>query len=220
MATVSITATARTKFGKSATRKIRFAGQMPGIVYRAGQPVTHISLNPHDLENAFRKTMDRNTLVELTLDGDTKTCLVRDAQRDPVNQALRHVDFYELDMSKPIVVEVPVKTKGIAPGMELGGVLRLIKRSLSVRCSPEAIPSGIMVDITGLEIDDYVRVSAVTAPNGAEILAETDFNVLAVVGRRIELEVEPEVEDVEGEEGVEGAEGAEGAEEGSEESGD
>jgi large subunit ribosomal protein L25 len=216
MATVSIIATARTEFGKSATRKLRFAGQLPGSVYRAGQPATHISLNPHELENGFRKTMDRNTLVEITVDGDTRTCLVQEAQRDPVNQSLRHVDFYELDMSNPVEVEVPVKTFGIAPGMELGGVLRLIKRTLTVRCKPEAIPDGIMVDITGMEIDDYVRVSALTAPEGSEILAETDFNVLAVVGRRIALEVEPEEVEVEGE----GEEGAEGAGEGSEESGE
>ena len=211
MATVRINATPRTKFGKSATRKLRFAGQMPGIVYRAGEPATHISLDPHTLEQAFRKTQDRNTLVEISVDGDTKTCLVREAQRDPVNQALRHIDFYELDMTVDVEVEVPVKTEGIAPGIEIGGVLRLIRRSLTVRSKPTAIPEAIMVDISGLEIDDYVKVSAVSAPDGAEILAESDFNVLAVVGRRIAIEVEPEVDS---------AEGGETEEEASEESGE
>ncbi len=67
MATVSINASTRTEFGKNAARKIRFAGQLPGVVYKAGEEAMHIALDPHELENAFRKTMNPNTVVELRI---------------------------------------------------------------------------------------------------------------------------------------------------------
>ena len=188
MATVSINASARNDFGKSAARKIRFAGQLPGVVYSAGSEATHIALDPHELENAFRKTNNRNTLVELSVDGDTKTCLVRETQRDPVSARLIHIDFYEVTEGVDVNVQVPVRPVGTARGMTIGGVLRTIRRTLNVRCKPADIPSGIEIDITKLNIDDYVKVSAVAAPAGVEIVFAEDFNVLAIVGRRVAVE--------------------------------
>jgi large subunit ribosomal protein L25 len=206
MATVSINASSRTDFGKSAARKLRAAGQLPCVIYRNGEAATHIALNPHELEQAFRKTMNRNTLVALTVDGNTKTCLVRETQRDPVDKALKHVDFVELDLKDDVLVEVSVRAEGVAKGMTIGGKLQIIRRSVQVRCKPADIPDALIVDITDLELGDYVKVSEISAPKGSKIIASDDFNLLAIVGRRggdleDEAPVEEEVEAAEEETG-------------------
>ena len=92
MATVSLSATPRTDFGKGAARKIRAQGLLPAVIYRAGQPATSIVLDPLALETAFRRSGNRNTLVDLGVDGSNYVCLVKETQRDPVSAVLLHVD--------------------------------------------------------------------------------------------------------------------------------
>ncbi len=211
MPTVTINASPRNELGKGAARKIRAAGQLPAIVYRAGDAATSIMLDPHELEQAFAKTNNRNTLVDLQMEGNSRLCLVRSTQRDPVSQLLNHVDFYEVRDEDAVTVQVPVTVTGEAQGIVMGGVLKIIRRSLDVTCLPGDIPECIELDISALGMDEFIRVSSVAAPKGCTILAPNDYNVVGVVGRRVALELE-EVEVAEGEEGAEGAEGEEGEE--------
>jgi large subunit ribosomal protein L25 len=193
MATMSLSATTRTNSGKGAARKIRALGQIPAIIYRAGQPATSVSINPNDLENAFRRTGNRNTLVDIGVDGKNFICLVKHAQREPGVDVLLHVDFYEVSADEAVNVVVPVRSFGKSLGEVAGGRLHVIRRDLTVRCKPGDIPESVDVDITNLEIGDFVRVSGVTPPAGAEIISQIDFNVVTILGKREDLEVEEEV---------------------------
>jgi len=218
MATVSLNASSRNDLGKGAARKIRAQGLLPAVIYRAGQSSTTVSLDPNELETAFRRSGNRNTLVSIGVDGKTFTCLVKATQRDPVTANLIHVDFYEVDADVEVMVRVPVKPTGKAIGVTAGGKLRLIRRDLDVRCKPDSIPASVNVDVSKLNIGDFVRVSTVPAPAGAEIVAPNDFNILTVVGKRgarVAVEEEPE----EGAEAVDGG-GAVEAEGSSEEAGE
>jgi len=195
MATVSLNASSRNDLGKGAARKIRAQGLLPAVIYRAGQSSTSVSLDPNELETAFRRSGNRNTLVSIGVDGKTFTCLVKATQRDPVTANLIHVDFYEVDADVEVMVRVPVKPTGKAIGVTAGGKLRLIRRDLDVRCKPDSIPASVNVDVSKLNIGDFVRVSTVPAPAGAEIVAPNDFNILTVVGKRgarVAVEEEPE----------------------------
>jgi large subunit ribosomal protein L25 len=212
MATVSLSANPRNENGKGAARKLRAQGLMPAVIYRAGQAATSISLDPHALELAFHKTNNRNTLVEIGVDGSTFTCLVKATQRDPITSGLLHVDFFEVDNSEDVLVVVPVASTGKALGEVAGGQLRLIKRDLKVRCKPNVIPDTVLVDVSELNIGDFVRVSGVQAPAGTEIIAANDFNIITVIGKRGALEDE-ELE-------AEGADEAAGEEGTSEEAGE
>jgi len=222
MEAVSIPANSRDDFGKGAARKARAKGLLPAIIYRAGQPVTTISLDPHDLENAFRKTGNRNTLVDLGVDGSNYICLVKDTQRDPLSTSLVHVDFYQVMESEAVTVMVPAEPVGKAEGEVAGGKLRLIRRDLKVRCKPGDIPATVQFDVTEMIVGDYFRVSEIVPPKGVEILAHADFNVATVLGKRdLELEVEPpdtgeeageEAGEDAGEDGAEDADASEGAE--------
>lgn len=194
MSSVSLNAASRTDIGKGAARKIRAQGLLPAVIYRAGQPATSVSLDPNELETAFRRSGNRNTLVTLGVDGKSYTCLVKVTQRDPVTANLLHVDFYEVDDNEEVVVRVPVNPTGRAAGVTAGGKLRLIRRDLDVRCKPASIPATVDVDVTSLNVGDIIRVSAVPAPEGTEIVAPNDFNILTVVGKRGAVELEEEVE--------------------------
>ena len=211
MATVSLSATSRTEIGKGAARKIRALGQIPAIIYRAGQPATSVTIDPHALETAFRRSGNRNTLVDVSVDGNSFTCLVKKTQREPGSDVLLHVDFYEVDAGETVTVMVPVTSTGKSEGEEEGGKLRIICRDLMVRCKPGDIPAAVEVDVSPLSIGDFVRVSGITAPSGTEIIAPNDFNVITVIGKRLDLEEEEAAAEAVDAEGAEDSTETDGA---------
>lgn len=187
MATVSLDAQLRTTTGKGAARKARAAGSLPAVVYRAGLNATPISIDPEAIEIAFLKTGDRNTLIELEIAGDGKrTCLVREAQRNPSTRRLEHVDFFEVTPDDVVTVTVKMNPVGTAVGTKLGGRLQVIRRTLDVRCKPAFIPSTVDVDVSEMEVNTFIRASQVVPPTGCELVFDTDFNVVAVLGKRVE----------------------------------
>lgn len=220
MATVTLNATIREKTGKGAARKARGQGQCPAVVYRGGDVATPISIDPNVLELSFIKSQNRNTLVELEMDGGNRLCLVREAQRHPVSRRILHVDFYEVKADEVVTVDVPIVTKGTAQGVKLGGMIRTVRRSLPVLCKPADIPDAIEVDISKMLVGDTKHISDIAVPPGCTIDAPDHFVVLALLGKRA-LEADLALpEEEEGAEVGEGAEGEEGAEGGEEEGGD
>jgi large subunit ribosomal protein L25 len=202
METMSLNATVRTEFGKGAARKIRKAGDLPAVVYRGGGEALSVIIRNDDLEAIFRRTMNRNTLIKLETGDSNRVCLVRDVQRHPVSQAIRHVDFYEVAEKEDLEVKVRVTTRGTAKGINLGGRLRIIRRELHVICRPADIPTQVEVDVTELEVDDILRISEVEAPKGCRFVFTEDFNLISVVGKRA-AELDELDEETEGEGGGE-----------------
>lgn len=197
MATVSMDASLRTATGKGGARKARAAGGLPAVVYRGGATATPITVDPDSIELAFAKTGDRNTLVVLDIGGDRKrTCLVKDVQRHPVSRRLEHLDFYEVEDEQYVTVEVLVRPVGEAVAYKLGGRLQTARRSLFVRSKPADIPGTVDIDVTAMDVGDLIRVSQVSAPANTEIIFGNDFNVLAMIGKPLEI-VEDEDEDEE-----------------------
>lgn len=184
MATVSLNATSRTEMGKGPARKVRAQGLIPAVVYRGGGTATSITINPLEIENAFRRTGNRNTLVDIGVEGSNFLCLVKSTQRDPVTAELLHIDFFQVEDNEEVSVKVPVVPTGKAAGVTAGGRLQVIVRDLQVRCKPADIPDNVPVDVSPLNIGDFLRVSSVPAPSNTEILAPNDFNVVAVLGKR------------------------------------
>lgn len=185
MASVNLDASLRTSTGKGAARKLRAAGRLPAVVYSAGQPARSISINPTELELALQRTQNRNTLIHLKVEGDgVASCLIREAQRHPVSRALEHVDFYQVGDDQLCSVNVKVVPVGTAIGTKLGGKLQLVRREMQVECKPADIPEAIKVDVTNLEVNAYIRASAVVPPPGCKLVFSGDFNVVTVVGKR------------------------------------
>jgi large subunit ribosomal protein L25 len=111
-----------------------------------------------------------------------------------------HIDFYEVAMDRKIRINVPVVPIGKAKGVELGGILQVIRRELEVLCLPTNIPASFEVDITELDVGDSVHVEDIPHGEDVEIPADVNFTVITVVSPKVEEEVEEEVELEEGEE--------------------
>lgn len=181
----TLAAEVRNDLGKGSARKIRAAGKIPAVIYSNGKEATSLTVDPAALDEVFRKTRNRNTIVHLEVDGKAIPALVKASQRHPVTRNLLHVDFYEVGGDQKVTVMVPLEGVGRPAGALLGGRLRLIRRTIQARCDWDKIPETFAVDITPMEIGDMVKASEIPTPEGVEVLFDNDFNVLTVYGKRV-----------------------------------
>lgn len=171
--------------GKGNARKLRANGAVPAVVYGSGSEARRVSVNPKALLDLFDSTKNRNTVVQLHVDGQIVPCLVRDVQRHPVSRQLLHVDFYVL--SEGVVeVTVPVRALGKPKGTVAGGKLLVITRELRARCAHGKIPATFDIDTSDMDIGDVIKASQVPTAEGVEVLYDHDFKVLELEGKRAE----------------------------------
>lgn len=203
----------RSATGKGAARKLRATGMIPGVYYGGGSDPQPVQLNARELVRLLEtSSAGINTLIDLkgaALDG--KVVLVKELQRDPVNGAALHADFYAVDVDRKVTVNVPVHLEGTAIGVKMGGIVDHALREIELECLPRAIPEELRIDVSALELGDSLHVRDIPLPAGVEVLTDVDLSVVSVVAPRVE---EEEAAPAEGEEAAEGeaAEGAEAAE--------
>ena len=218
MEQIQLKATVRKITGNGPARALRREGSMPAVVYGRGKDPILLSVDIKDFEQLLKNYNINQVLLNLMIENGksiSKSVMVKELQTDPITRNLLHVDFYEIDMQNKITVSVPVVTTGISKGVELGGVLQLIRRELEVLCMPTDIPESIEIDVTDLDIGDSIHVEEVPLKGDIEIPFDANFTILTVLSPRVEEE--PEVEEEEEVEGEEGAEEEAAPEEGEEE---
>ncbi len=169
--------------GKGGARKARKSGGLPAVIYGPSHAPESVTVEPKALEEIFRHSQNRNTLVQLQLGGKSVPVLVREVQRHPVSRQILHVDFYRVDANHPVRVQVPVVATGKAKGLAGGGRVQIMRRALDVLVPYDQIPAAIEVDTTELDVADVIRVSAVVPPKGAKLLFDQDFPVVTVAGK-------------------------------------
>ena len=144
MENITLSSSLRTNLGKGSARTIRRTGLIPAIYYREGREPTLITINPRLLQLSFDKSGNPNHLVNIEIDGKVAaTCLVKDVQRHPVTGNIRHVDFYQVEKDEVITISVPIEIVGKSIGVQMGGDLRTIRRTVDVTCKPGDIPATI-----------------------------------------------------------------------------
>jgi len=177
----SLAIEARSGKGKSATRKIRAGGKLPGVLYGLGNNVT-VTVDPRIVHKLLLTEGGRNQILNLTGGGlDGKHALVKDYQVDPVSRVLLHVDLLEIDVTKKINVTIRVNLTGKSVGVAEGGVVNFIERQIEVRCLPNQIPSHLDVDITALKIGDSVHLDDLKLPEGVEKASHSNPTLVTVV---------------------------------------
>ncbi len=186
MSVIQLNGTRREALGKGGARKARAAGQIPGVVYGHGETPMPVAVDLREFQIAMRAHKGGNAIVNLKVEGNEVTALVRDAQIDPLSRAVVHLDFQHISLTETIEVEVVVHAVGLADGVKNGGgVLELITRQLEVRCLPTAIPASIDVDVTALGIGASIHVGDLK-PEGYEILTDPGTTVVTVVAPTVE----------------------------------
>jgi large subunit ribosomal protein L25 len=195
-------------------------GFIPAVVYGP-----HLKVNKlvKASANALKKIVSaagESTLIDLVVDGKTEgKVLIKEEQRDPVKDTLIHVDFYEVDMSKEIHAEIPLRFVGESKAVkELAGVLIRSINEIEVKCLPADLVSHIDVDISLLNtFDDVIKIHDLKLPKGIKLVHETDDVVATVAEPKAEeiFETAP-AEGAVAEAAVVGEEGAEAAAAGTE----
>ncbi len=206
MIQINLDAEVRTQGGKGVARKLRKAGKIPAVLYGPKNDPVSLSVNAHDFNKVLIKAEGEQVIFTLRLDGDERLALIKEMQRHPVNDSVRHIDFYSISVEDKVEVEVSIKPVGKAKGVEIGGgVLEMIQRTITIRCLPLAIPKEIEVDISDLDVGDAIHISDLTPPEGVEFTEPPETTLITVVGATVQAE------EVEEEEELEEAEGAEEA---------
>ncbi|MEO0604844.1 MAG: 50S ribosomal protein L25 [Myxococcota bacterium] len=180
----TLNVTARETSGKGWARKARAAGKLPGVVYGPKTDAKSVEFDPEILLGLFKTTGNRNTIVQVTVDGAATPCLVREVQRHPVSREILHVDFYAPDPEAEIEVMVPLAATGRPKGAILGGRLRIVRRRVKVACRYDRIPEQLTCDITPLDIGDMIMASEIPLPDGVRLVADNDFQVISVYGKK------------------------------------
>lgn len=189
MREVPLEAEVRTQLGKRA-HAIRREGKVPGIFYVHGEPNIPITVNEKNLKSLIF-TSDTH-IVNLKLgNGDSRNCIVRDIQFDPVTERPLHIDLQGLRENEEISLEVPViVTGGIPVGVKDGGILQQIIHRLKILCLPRNIPEHIEVNAEELKINHFIHVRDLKLENVTIEEAEGS-TIVGVVPPTVEKEAEP-----------------------------
>ncbi|MCY3853086.1 MAG: 50S ribosomal protein L25/general stress protein Ctc [Gammaproteobacteria bacterium] len=219
----SLSAEPRKETGTSAMRKMRRAGQLPGVVYGAGGDAVPITLSGLEVSRHLEHEAFYSHVLNLKLKGkrEGEQVILRSVQRHPVrSDVLLHIDLQRISKDAKIKMTIPLHFKGedIAPGVkEQSGLISHLMTEVEVSCLPSDLPEFIEVDISGLHIGELVHLSDLAIPEGLELVELShghDHAVATIHVRREEIEEEEvAVEEPEGEEGEEAEEQAAEAEE-------
>lgn len=189
-----LTAAVREQSGKGAARSMRRAGRVPAVLYGQGECLL-LSVNPEALIKILKSHAGSTALISLTVNGmqskQNRTALLRDYQIDPVTGAVLHADLFEISMSKPIRVKVPIKVIGGTPiGVKEGGVLHHNMREVHVECLPAALPDHIEIDASALTIGSGIHVKEIGAREGIRFLDDADQMVVSVAAPMSDAKLE------------------------------
>jgi large subunit ribosomal protein L25 len=179
----------RAASGKGEARRLRRTGFVPAIAYGKGLPSTPVAVVPKEVSAILKSELGQNTVIELDIAGKKLVAMIRDFALHPVKRELEHVDFIEVKLDKPVDVNVPLLPIGKAIGITKGGILRVVHRTVPVRCLPDRIPVKIEADVTHLELGQHVSTQELKLPEGVSVRLPPEQTLIAVVA--------PEKEEVE-----------------------
>jgi large subunit ribosomal protein L25 len=193
----TLVATPRTgKFNKNHARRVRVAGQIPAVVYGAGQEPVAVVVDPKAVTRILHSESGHNTIFDLNVEnaGGVIKAMIVDWQNEPIKGKLLHIDIKRIAMDKPMRVSVPIQLIGTPVGVKSqGGILDHVLREIEVECLPADIPSHLDVDVTGLALNGAIHVSDLPHAGTLKFLAEENATVAHVTAVKAEAATEPVV---------------------------
>ncbi len=154
--------------GKEEVKKIRRNNQIPAVIYKSGGGESlQLALNTPDIRHLIYTPKFK--LAEITLNGTTHKCIVKDIQFHPVTDAVLHLDFLELVPGVKFKATVPLRFAGTAPGVKAGGKFIPRLRQINITTTPEKVVDEVSADISTMELGSTIRVRDITPIDGVEI---------------------------------------------------
>ncbi len=179
---MKFTAFERTQQGTGASRRLRGAGKVPGIVYGAGTPST-IELDHNALYFALKKEAFHSSILEMELGSAVQKVLLRDFQMHPWKQQVLHVDFQRVDESTRLRKRVPLHFEGeeSSPAVKTDKCLVAhVQTDLEIECLAAQLPEFVMIDLSGLTKNQSLHASDLKLPDGIKAVRHGTLNPVIV----------------------------------------
>lgn len=186
MAEIVLNVEVREKTGTGGARETRRAGLVPGVLYGGAKDPVAIAVKSNEFRKALYTGKLLGHLVTLKYGAETQPVIAKAIDMHPVTDEPWHFDLYRVDEHQQIKIEVPVHftNQEASPGLKRGGTLGVTLHTVIVACHADSIPEELVVDLTGLEIGDAVRVSDLKFPANVVAAMEGDLVVASVTMSR------------------------------------
>ena len=199
MKEINVTGQKREALGKKASKQLRKEGLVPCNLYgHATEDGTPVSMAFACPMTELRKVVytPHIYVINLIIDGESHTAVMKELQFHPVTDALLHVDFLEVNDQKPITVGIPVKLNGLAQGVRDGGRMNLVVRKINVRAPYQQIPETLDIDVTNLRIGKSIKVGQLSY-EGLELVTSPEVVVCTIKMTRQALSAAAAAEETE-----------------------
>jgi large subunit ribosomal protein L25 len=167
----------------------RNKGKIPGVFYGPKATSTAIAVDATEFTKVWREAGESSVITLSGVDGD-QDALIQDIQKDPVTEAIKHVDFYVIEKGKKVQVGVPLEFVGVSFAVKsLGGSLIKVLHELEIEAMPKDLPHEVEVDISVLaDFDAQIKASDIKLPSGVTLITEADEIVALVNAPKDEVE--------------------------------
>jgi large subunit ribosomal protein L25 len=183
--------------GKSALKNVRRTGKLPAVVYGKQYENKQIAVDASEV-NKLLKVYGGSSIINLVVDGEEIPVIMKEIQRDTLNDVIQHIDFMKVSMTDEITLNVPIYLIGDAQGIKVGGILQNQKRELSIKSLPQDIPETVELDVSNLNIGDSLKVADINLGDKVTILDDPDEVIVSIIAPKVAEEIEePEAEEEE-----------------------
>ena len=205
--------------GKGASRRLRRQGKVPAIIYGAGRTPRSLTFDHNRVIQQLENEKFYSSVLNIKVGDKSQAAILKDVQRHPAKPFIMHLDFQRIVADQEIRMNVPIHFVGedVAPGVKRGGgKISHLRNEVEIVCLPKDLPEYINLDVSELELDEYLYLSDLKLPEGVQIpelaqMAEGEQHQPIVSCHVIkEVVIEEEVEEIEGEVPVVGEEVEEG----------
>jgi large subunit ribosomal protein L25 len=188
----------RKDIGKRYAKRMRKEGRIPGIFYgqEIEKPIS-VSFDEKDINRIITKLEWESTIFNLKLGGKTYEALIKEVIYNTYKNAVIHLDLYAIKRGQKLEVKIPIVLLGESVGAKTGGVIEHITKELLIKCLPVDIPEHFSVDITNLDVNDYIKVKDIPFDNKYDILSSQDETIVHI-GVPSSLKAEKTEEEEEG----------------------
>jgi large subunit ribosomal protein L25 len=175
----------REKTGAKASKRYRKEGFVPVEIYGRGEENIHGLVRKSDLLKILHRTHGESLVINGKINGKTLPIIIKEIQTHPITDEILHLDLQMIHAGEEIEIEVPVVIVGEAPGVKVGGVLEVLKKTLTVRALPGSIPPHIEIDVSNLKVGQAIHVKDIQTKD-FKLVDDPETVVVVVVGSKEE----------------------------------
>jgi large subunit ribosomal protein L25 len=176
---IEVIASTRTLQGTGASRRLRRAGKVPGVVYGGDKAAAAIEIDHNPLFHAMRKEAFHASILDLKIDGAVEPVLLRDYQMHAFKQQIQHIDFQRVDANREIHIRVPFHFVNAenSQAVKFGGaIVSHVMNDVEIACLPKDLPEFIEVDLVEISAGHAFHIKDLKLPAGVRVVLHGNDN--------------------------------------------